>query len=212
MSVSPKVKVCGMRDSHNIDAIAKLKPDYMGFIFYPKSPRFLGDDYNASALGRIPKTIKKTGVFVNATEDEIAETIVKFDLQAAQLHGNESPDLCSKVKAMNVEVIKAFQVGEDFDFDVLNPYNGVCDYFLFDTKTKHYGGSGHKFDWKILDKYDNDIPVFLSGGISIDDVEDVKKLQHLNIYAVDINSKFEVEPALKNVEMVSEFMTKLKNN
>ena len=201
-----------MRDLKNITNIASLKPDYMGFIFYRKSPRYVGEEYSAENMHHLPEEIKKTGVFVNASEQEISNAVARYELNAVQLHGNESVELCLMVKQMGVEVIKAFQVDEDFDFFDVKPYTEVSDFYLFDTKTKNYGGSGHKFDWSILKKYDNNKPIFLSGGITIDDVEDIKKLQHLNIYAVDINSKFEIEPALKNVELVSDFVNKLRVN
>ncbi len=206
----PKIKVCGMRDRENIDAIAGLKPDYMGFIFYGKSPRYIGDDYSPENIHHLPSTIKKTGVFVNASEQEISKSVARYELDGVQLHGNETPELCLMVKQMGVEVIKAFLVDEEFDFAVLRPYTEVCDYFLFDTKTKGFGGSGHKFNWSILDNYDNNKPIFLSGGITQNDVEDILNLKHINIYAVDINSRFEKEPALKNVDMVSEFIQKVK--
>ncbi len=201
-----------MRDLKNITNIASLKPDYMGFIFYRKSPRYVGEEYSAENMHHLPEKIKKTGVFVNASEQEISNAVARYELNAVQLHGNESVELCLMVKQMGVEVIKAFQVHKDFDFFDVKPYTEVSDFYLFDTKTKNYGGSGHKFDWSILKKYDNNKPIFLSGGITIDDVEDIKKLQHLNIYAVDINSKFEIEPALKNVELVSDFVNKLRVN
>lgn len=200
-----------MRDRNNIDAVATLQPDYMGFIFYAKSPRYLGGGYSAENIHHLPDSIKKTGVFVNASEQEIAKVVTKYELNAVQLHGNESVELCLMVKQMGVEVIKAFQVHEDFDFFEVKPYTEVCDFYLFDTKTKGYGGSGHKFDWSILEKYDNNKPIFLSGGITVDDVDDILKLQQLNIYAVDINSRFEIEPALKNVELVSGFVKKFRN-
>lgn len=200
-----------MRDRDNIDAIASLGPDYMGFIFYSKSPRYIGNNYSAENIHHISCSIKKTGVFVNASEQEISKAVTRFELDAVQLHGSESVELCLMVKQMGVEVIKAFQVDEEFDFFDLKAYTEVCDYYLFDTKTKYFGGSGHKFDWNILNKYDNNKPIFLSGGITINDIEDIMNLQHLNIYAVDINSRFEKEPALKDVEMVSDFIQKIKN-
>ncbi|TLX77623.1 phosphoribosylanthranilate isomerase [Labilibacter sediminis] len=211
MIKTPKIKVCGMRDRANIDAIASLGLDYMGFIFYAKSPRYIGTDYSAENIHHLSDTVKKTGVFVNASEQEISKAVTKYELNAVQLHGSESVELCLMVKQMGVEVIKAFQVDEDFEFFTLKPYTEVCDYYLFDTKTKHFGGSGHKFDWKILNNYDNNKPIFLSGGITQNDVEDILKLQHLNIYAVDINSRFEIEPALKDVDMVAGFIQKIKN-
>lgn len=200
-----------MREPENVAGIAVLGIDYMGFIFYPKSPRFVGENYNAKELIGLTGDIKRTGVFVNASLEYIKSQVEKLALKAVQLHGNETPGLCEQVKDLQVEVIKAFPVGEDFDFELLNGYKSCCDYFLFDTKTKDYGGSGHKFDWDILKGYDNSKPLFLSGGITEDDVDEVLTLNHLNIYAVDINSKFEIKPALKDVMMVERFVNKIKN-
>jgi len=211
MKNPPKIKVCGMRDKQNICAIANLKPDYMGFIFYANSARYVGVDFPMEDICNLSASIKRTGVFVNASEQEIAKAVAKYELQAVQLHGNESVELCLMVKQMGVEVIKAFSVDKAFDFFEVKPYTEVCDYYLFDTKTKKYGGSGHKFDWKILDKYDNNKPIFLSGGITNEDVEEIKKLDHLNIYALDINSKFEIKPAYKDVELVSSFVKQIRD-
>ncbi len=200
-----------MRDKENINSIKSLEPDYMGFIFYAKSPRYIGVDYNTEDISNLPKNIKRVGVFVNASEQEINMAVARYELNAVQLHGSESVELCLLVKQMGVEVIKAFQVDENFDFLDVKPYDEACDFYLFDTKTKNYGGSGHKFDWKILDNYNNHKPIFLSGGISNNDIEDILKLQHLNIYAVDINSKFETAPALKNIKLVSDFINEIRN-
>ncbi|MCW3804380.1 phosphoribosylanthranilate isomerase [Plebeiibacterium marinum] len=200
-----------MRDRNNIDDVAALHPDYMGFIFYGKSPRYIGESYSPDNIYHLSDKVKKTGVFVNASEQEISNAVARFELDAVQLHGNESFELCLMVKQMGVEVIKAFQVDEEFDFSVLRPYTEVCDFYLFDTKTKAFGGSGHKFDWTILSRYDNNKPIFLSGGISKDDVKDIMGLTNLNIYAVDINSRFEIEPALKDVDKVSAFINEIKS-
>jgi len=207
----PKVKVCGMRDRTNVDAIAALNPDYMGFIFYNKSPRFIDKEYSYENIYHLSNKIKKTGVFVNAAEHEILKAVINYELDSVQLHGSESKELCFLVKKMGVEVIKAFQIDETFDFEELKPYAEVCDYYLFDTKTASYGGSGHKFNWSTLSKYDNYKPIFLGGGISSNDINDIMELSHLNIYAVDINSKFEIAPALKNVDMVAEFIREIKS-
>ncbi len=198
-----------MRDPENIISVAELAPDYMGFIFYEKSPRFVCDNCFVQDL-RNSKNIRKTGVFVNAGKDFIQQRISSFDLQAVQLHGNESPTYCAEIKKEGLEVIKAFQVDEEFDFDVLRAYEGVCDYYLLDTRTKKYGGSGEKFNWDLLAKYDNHKPLFLSGGITVDDVQDILNLKCLNIYAVDINSRFEIEPALKDVTLIADFIQKIK--
>lgn len=200
-----------MRNSDNILAIADLKPDYLGFIFYAKSPRFADGVINTETINQLPKSIKRTGVFVNADEAYIRSCVSKYNLNAIQLHGNETPDFCTKIQTLGLETIKAFQVSEEFDFEVLNKYQESCDYFLFDTKTKGYGGSGHKFNWDLLKQYNNSKPLFLSGGIDVDDVDNILNLTDVNIYAIDINSRFEIEPAFKDVAKVKSFIQKIKN-
>ncbi len=207
---SLKIKVCGMRDSDNIRSVAALHPDYMGFILYEKSPRFVGDDYSLDKVEDVLRNIYKTGVFVNASAEYILDKVKSFDLQAVQLHGHESASFCAKLRSKGVEIVKAFQVDENFDFNSLKEYEPVCDYYLFDTRTKNYGGSGEKFDWSLLKAYDNSKPIFLSGGITVDDVDDILNLKDIDIYAVDINSRFEVEPAMKNVNLIADFIQKVK--
>ena len=200
-----KLKICGMKYPDNILEVGALLPDYMGFIFYEKSARYFD-----GTIPELIKTIKKTGVFVNATVDYIMSKVNKYHLQAVQLHGNESVEFCQELKKKidakidaKVEIIKVFSVGEDFDFDLLSPFEKLCDYFLFDTKGKLPGGNGTAFDWQILENYKSEKPFFLSGGIGIDDIPIIKNLK-LPIYAIDINSKFETEPGLKNVKFCRE--------
>jgi phosphoribosylanthranilate isomerase len=195
------LKICGMKYPDNILEVGSLLPDYMGFIFWEKSARYFD-----GIIPELPKSIKKTGVFVNATIEEIVEKVSKYDLQAIQLHGQESVSFCIEVKSkltLSIEIIKVFSADENFDFEVLKPFETVCDYFLFDTKGKLPGGNGNTFDWKILENYPSTKPFFLSGGIGIAELEDVKQVLKTNlpIYAIDINSKFEVEPGLKNIEL-----------
>ncbi len=201
-----KLKICGLKYSENIIQVAALQPDYMGFIFYEKSKRFVGEDF---VMPEIDSKIKKTGVFVNSDINYIKEKIKKHDLQAVQLHGSESAELCEGLKG-SVEVIKVFGVDESFDFNVLKAYENVCDYFLFDTKTAEYGGSGKQFDWNVLNKYKLNVPFFLSGGIGLEEIEKVQRLK-LNVYALDLNSKFETEPGLKDIEKLKVANSKLKN-
>ncbi len=193
-----KIKVCGLRNAENIKAVAALNPDYMGFIFYDKSPRFV-DKLQIEALEAIPSTINKTAVFVNENADTINKLIDKYNFDFIQLHGNEQPDFCNSFRDKAI-VIKAFGISNDFDFKQLNSYKKKVDLFLFDTKTESHGGSGITFDWNILDKYELDIPFFLSGGISIDNIEEVKYINHPRFYGVDLNSKFEMSPGLKSIE------------
>lgn len=190
-----------MKYPDNILEVGSLLPDYMGFIFWEKSARYFD-----GIIPELPKSIKKTGVFVNATVKEIVEKVLKYDLKAVQLHGQESVDFCTELKsklALSIEIIKVFSADENFDFEVLKPFETICDYYLFDTKGKLPGGNGTTFDWKILENYPSTKPFFLSGGIGIEELEDVKQVLKTNlpIYAIDINSKFEIEPGLKNIEL-----------
>lgn len=203
-----KIKVCGLRYPDNIKAVAGLEPGYMGFIFYGPSPRFAGD-LQIEALEGIPSIINKTAVFVNESEEIINEIIDKYDFDFIQLHGDESPAFCKTLRDRAI-VIKAFGVNEDFDFKQLAKYKNKVDMFLFDTKTDQHGGSGKTFDWNILDKYDMEIPFFLSGGISPENIEEVKYINHPKFYGVDLNSKFEVSPGLKDIEKLKKAFNTIK--
>ena len=196
-----KLKICGMKYHDNILEIGSLLPDYMGFIFWEKSPRFFD-----GIIPNLPRTIKKVGVFVNATTSEILDKIEKYDLHAIQLHGQESVEFCLNLKeeiGNEIEIIKVFSVADDFDFEVLAPFDSACDYFLFDTKGKLPGGNGRTFDWKVLEKYPSTKPFFLSGGIGLAEIDSIKEILKTNlpIHALDLNSKFEIEPGLKNIQL-----------
>lgn len=196
-----------MKYPENILEVGSLLPDYMGFIFWEKSARYFD-----GAIPELIKTIKKTGVFVNETVENIVAKVNKYDLQAVQLHGKESVEFCASLKEKidsKIEIIKVFSVGEDFDFEQLKPFEPVCDYFLFDTKGKLPGGNGTTFDWKILENYKSEKPFFLSGGIGIEEIPAIKNLK-LPIYAIDVNSKFEIEPGLKNKSLLRKFQKTLK--
>ena len=201
-----KIKVCGMLKNQNVEKLVKLKPDYVGFIFYINSPRFAGK--NTPAL---PDGIKKTGVFVNSQVEFIKKTIKKHSLQSVQLHGDETPDFCRLIKSLGVEVIKAINIIDNYDFKKLLPYQKFCNYFLFDTKGKLPGGNGYAFDWEILKDYTLNTPFFLSGGIGPEHVSKIKKLLKTNlpIYAIDINSKFETKPGFKKIEIIVDFKNKI---
>lgn len=202
-----KLKVCGMRSHENIMALSNLTPDYIGFIFWEHSKRFV-----STSTPYLPVSIKKTGVFVDATIDYILDVAKQHKLQAIQLHGSESPNFCQKLKK-EFEIIKAFPVDADFDFSVLESYEFVCDYFLFDSRGKLPGGNGRPFDWSVLKKYNAAKPFFLSGGIGTEDKSAIASIINLNlpIYAIDINSRFEIEPGLKNIEMIKQFKSILQN-
>lgn len=204
-----KIKVCGMKYSENIQAVAALQPDYLGFIFYPKSPRnFEGE------IPAIDSTIKKTGVFVNAPVDFIVAKVKQYGFKAVQLHGSESVAYCQELVShdLDIELFKVFSIKDEFDFTVLANYEPFVNYFLFDTKGKEKGGNGYTFDWSVLKAYPSKKPFILSGGIGVDEVEKVKEIlkTDLPIYALDINSKFEVEPGLKDVELLERFFKEIK--
>lgn len=198
-----KLKICGMKYAENITEISQLLPDYLGFIFWEKSSRFFNGD-----LPTIPKSIQKIGVFVDASLEEIYAKKEKYNLDLIQLHGSESVSFCEKLKSQNIKIIKVFSVSEEFNFDELIPFEEVCDYYLLDTKGKLPGGNGTTFNWNILKNYTSQKQLFLSGGIGINDLEKIHQLQ-LPIYAIDVNSKFEIEPGLKNKLLLNEFKKNL---
>jgi phosphoribosylanthranilate isomerase len=209
---SLKLKICGMKHPENISEVAKLQPDYMGFIFYEKTPR-----YFEAKMPEISSAIKKTGVFVDAEINIILDKIKEHDLNAIQLHGEESAAFCAELKTLlietEVEIIKVFSIKDDFDFERLKEYETVVDFFLFDTKGKNKGGNGITFNWEVLKDYRSKKPFFLSGGIGAEEVEAIQKLQAYFeengeenlLYAIDVNSKFEEEAGCKNVEKLKEF-------
>lgn len=194
-----------MTDAANITALAELKPDYMGLIFYPKSKRFVAEP-NIRLLETIRESIKLTGVFVNENLDLVVNKIKQYHLKAVQLHGDETPQYCRLLRDQSsqanckIEIIKAFGIDANFDFNDLELYVDVVDFFLFDTKTPAYGGSGIKFNWDILKNYQYKKQYFLSGGIDTEDMSELRLLNDVRIYAVDLNSKFEISPGLKDIE------------
>ena len=205
-----KIKVCGVKEPGNIREVADLTPDYMGFICYDPSPRFI-NDLSIDSLSDIPVSIDKTGVFVNEIAETINDLIDRYGFNTIQLHGSESPYFTNSFRN-KATVIKAFGLNNDFDFEQLNDYNGKVDFFLFDTKTDLHGGSGKTFDWSILNKYKLDIPFFLSGGLSLDNLEEVKNIDHPQFYGVDLNSKFETSPGIKDIEKLKQAFELLKYN
>ena len=204
------VKVCGMREPGNIEKVAQLGVDMMGFIFYPKSPRFASQSVARTAAD---KNVCRVGVFVNESVELISDKILQFDLDAVQLHGNESRELCEQLHEQNglLKVIKAISVSTVRDIQKYKEYVGAVDYFLFDTKCKTVGGSGQQFDWQVLENYDGDVPFILSGGIGPEDVERVRNFHHPKCIGIDLNSKFEMEPGLKDVEKLKTFLENIEN-
>lgn len=200
-----KLKICGMK--HNVAEVANLQPDYLGFIFYDRSPRNF-----TTQLPELPSELKKVGVFVNASEAFISEKIKTHSLDVIQLHGDESPEFCKNISNMSaVEVWKVFSIKDSFDFSTLTAYELFVDKFLFDTKGKEKGGNGYTFDWTILKEYPSKTPFILSGGIGLDQLEALKEIQktELPIYAVDVNSRFESQPGLKNTTDLKKFKDEL---
>ena len=204
------LKVCGMREKQNIGAILALQPDYLGFIFYPESTRFVGDQLSEETISLIPAGTKKVGVFVNETHEKIEQTVKAYKLEAVQLHGDESPELCRQLSTIDLEVLKAFSVDDAFDFNILEAYEGTCDFYLFDTKGKEHGGNGLRFNWDILNHYTGDTPFFLSGGIDLEHVAQIKSLPFPLLQGIDINSRFETRPALKDTAKVSKFFQQIR--
>lgn len=201
------VKVCGMREDSNVQNVVNLGIDYIGFIFYPKSPRFI----NASLSMELTKQVKRVGVFVNQTFDHIRRTIEAYDLDVIQLHGSEPVELCSKLKDENLEVLKVFSVKSKDDLVDTSNYAGAVDAFLFDTKTSTYGGSGKQFDWQILKSYQGQTPFFLSGGIQPSSFDEIKKLNHPALIGIDLNSGFEISPGVKSIPLLKTFLDELRS-
>ena len=205
-----KVKVCGLTEKMNIRRIAGAHPDIMGFIFYPKSVRFVGEMPDVSMFDEVPSTVLKAGVFVNEERRRVTAIAKYFRLDVVQLHGNESAEYCRALKEKGLTIIKAFEMNSSFNFEELKKYMDVCDYFLFDTLAGGSGGSGLKFDWQYLNEYRLEKPFFLSGGIGPEDHDLIKSLNHTCLYAVDINSRFETSPGIKDPEKVKRFIDDIK--
>ena len=194
-----------MRDGDNIRAVDALGVDWIGFIFYPDSKRYVGDE-----LTKLPRTAERVGVFVNESMEVILENVVSYFLDIVQLHGDESPEFCKELRKHHIQVMKAFSIGDRLPSEEIATYDGCCDYFLFDTQTPTYGGSGRQFDWDILHYYQGNTPFILSGGIGPDDVDDIRELNNPMCIGIDINSKFELSPANKDVESIKQFIKSWK--
>ncbi|WP_235982457.1 phosphoribosylanthranilate isomerase [Gelidibacter maritimus] len=211
-----------MKFPDNIGDIAVLQPDYLGFIFYEKSSRFFNGN-----IPKLPSDLKKVGVFVNATIEEVIKKVEKYDLDLVQLHGEESPEFCKELRGLltntdrgkNDEIpafagiLKVFSIKDQFNFDQLQPYESVCDYFLFDTKGKLPGGNGYTFNWEVLKDYPSTKPYFLSGGIGLEEVDKLTEFlgrqESQYCHAIDVNSKFEIEPGLKDSEKLEVFIKEM---
>lgn len=205
-----KIKICGMKFPKNILEVGAYHPDYMGFIFYPKSKRFVGEYFSSKSLEKLPDSIKKVAVFVNEDVNRIIAIQKQFSFDFVQLHGNESVAECKILKENNIRVIKVFSVDNYFNFNEVAAYESVCDYFLFDTKTPKYGGSGQPFDWELLENYTLSKPFFLSGGLSIHNIGKIKLKDYPMLVGLDFNSKLEDSNTKKITEEVSELIEKIR--
>ena len=196
------IKVCGMRDAGNIRQLEQLGIDWMGLIFWPRSKRYVSE-----VPSYLPRQIKRVGVFVDASLEEIRQHVKDYRLDLIQLHGNEQPSLAKALKPL--PVIKAFNIATAEDLKQTEAYEGIADYFLFDTKGKVVGGNGEKFDWSVLNAYQGSTPFLLSGGIGPDDAEAVRHFHHPHCIGIDLNSRFEQAPALKDISRLSKFIKQL---
>jgi phosphoribosylanthranilate isomerase len=203
-----KIKVCGMREQENIAALCQLPIDFIGFIFYQKSSRYVDSLPNVE----IHEAIKRVGVFVNASIEDIEQKVDFFDLDFIQLHGDETAEYCQSLKNKGYQIIKAFAVDGGFDFQQIDAYEASCDFFLLDAKGASYGGNGVQFDWRVLEKYPSDKPFFLSGGIDLSSIDGIRKLDIPQLYAIDVNSKFEIKPGLKDIEKVKNLTTNINGS
>ena len=199
-----------MGEPDNISGVVAALPDFIGFIFYPKSKRFAGLKPSVKMLGEVPDSVIKVGVFVNETPAKVLEICQSWKLNVVQLHGQESPEYCRQIQDSGATVFKAFSVGDQFDFNSLIAYSGACSYFLFDTKGLLPGGTGQKFNWQMLENYKGEVPFFLSGGIGPEDVSVIRQFSHPQLFGIDINSGFEISPALKDVEKVKKFISEIR--
>lgn len=202
-----------MREAENLNALTQLPIDYVGFIFYNQSKRFVENGIPEIDF----EEKKKVGVFVNELLNVVMEKVGTHNLEAVQLHGNESAEYCQQLKTFlslgrePKEMIKAFAIEDGFDFSQTKEYESVCDYFLFDTKGKLPGGNGYAFDWTLLENYQGETPFFLSGGIQPEHLTTIQSLNLRNLYAIDLNSGFEMEPAVKDISLLKKFIEDVRN-
>ena len=200
------IKVCGMREVENIREVEALGIDLMGFIFWPKSSRYV-----SGRPAYLPTQCKRVGVFVNEDIEKVKNIAEDYVLDFIQFHGSESPEQISHLSPLtsHLSIIKAFNIATANDLEATKPYEGITDYFLFDTKAQLPGGSGQQFDWSVLADYVGETPFLLSGGIGPDDAESVKAFHHPKCVGFDLNSKFEIEPALKDIQKLKTFLEQL---
>jgi phosphoribosylanthranilate isomerase len=207
-----KIKICGLKHPQNINEIADLKPDYMGFIFYKQSKRNVDNELILPTLKKLPKTIKKIGVFVNEKTSIISNLHLNYQFDYIQLHGDENEIDCKELKEKNLKIIKAFSIDEKFEFNLTISFEPYCDYFLFDTKSKLKGGNGITFNWELLNKYYGKTPFFLSGGIGPENLIQAINIKHPLLAGLDMNSKLELSEGLKNIELTKNCITQVRTS
>lgn len=198
------IKVCGMREPENIRAVEQTGTDWMGFVFFKHSARYMAD-----LPAYLPESCKRIGVFVNENNNHILTKAAEFGLHGIQLHGQETTEQCRKLKAEGLEIVKAFSISQQSDLIVTERYKNVCDYFLFDTPCKEYGGSGLTFDWNILRNYHGNTPFLLSGGIRPCLLTVLHQFRHEQLAGIDLNSGFEISPGVKDAAAIHTFITQL---
>jgi phosphoribosylanthranilate isomerase len=204
-----RIKICGMREAGNLWAIADLSPDFLGFIFYKKSSRYMRETLDPAQVRSLPATIAKVGVFVDASLNEVQSAACAYMLDYVQLHGHETPEYCQQARDSGLRIIKAFAVGDAFDFTSLAAYEPSCDFFLFDTKGALPGGNGTAFDWQILAGYTGTTPFLLSGGLGSDNLAALLTFHHPQLYGFDFNSQLETAPGVKDVAATRELLQRL---
>lgn len=208
-----KIKVCGIKDLEQLKELNTLGIDYTGMIFYPASPRSVLESLKAEEVKALKLPAQKVGVFVNDPVEEVLRQVSEFGLDVVQLHGDETPVFCNQISD-HVKLIKAFRIGETLtEIDrLVKEFEEVCDYYLFDKGSMGvYGGTGHKFDWNVLQDAEINKPFFLSGGIEYEDLEGLEKFHHPYFYGIDINSRFETSPGIKDIQLVKKFVQEVQS-
>jgi len=208
--MKPKIKICGLRDRANIEEVLTLQPDYIGFIFHPTSKRFVGSALDAAWVATL-KDVNTTGVFVNAGLDQVTAAIDRYGFRAVQLHGNETPKYCATLQKTGVTVMKAFGIDDRFDWLQVNDYEDATDFLLFDTQSNQHGGTGIRFNWELLEGYTLSKPFFLSGGIGPENIREAFAMNDPRLYALDLNSKFETAPGMKNIPLLKQTLQTLND-
>jgi phosphoribosylanthranilate isomerase len=204
-----ELKVCGITTTEDIVELITLDISRLGFIFYHQSKRYVYGRLIEEGLQKIPERIKKTGVFVNASVPEIEQAIERYKLDSIQLHGDETPEFCNYFRG-KAEVIKTISIRDKSSFETTRLYHDACDLFLFDTHSENYGGTGRTFNWQWLDAYTTEKPFYLSGGIGLENFREILKINHPALTGIDVNSKFEIRPGIKDVEKIKQLIELMK--